>query len=96
MSYCSSSYQLNCDDPYSIIIHTIFTAQQGLNSIDLIDAAAALCPTAAPITDADIQRAFKRGLLTTEATSGLYVVNAAMADVNNSNRPYSCICQLYR
>ena len=103
--YCANNGTLNCQDPYSILIHVIlylgqqnptisaFTVEYIHNNIGV------LCPTVSwtlENTTYWVKNAYKRGLITTVGSSLLYAVNSRMALVNPINMKYFCISQLFK
>ncbi len=99
---CNSSTELNCQDPYSAIIHAILQLKEsnGSSVDDITSKLEEICESGLWDNDTvqtNIDLMLKRGLLIRSSDSAdHYLVNGNMARVNNKNKKYFCICLFYK
>jgi hypothetical protein len=99
MSYqCSlKNGQLNCSDPFSIIVHTILYLGKSSTLEEIYDSVGLICDVDWTLEETEIylNRAFKRGIVVSTSPTE-FSVNARMVKVNPLNAPYYCFNNLMR
>lgn len=102
-SYCVDQGQVNCSDPYSILIYAILGLGlngdvEGATLQQITDYIPLVCPNVSyTITEVTnlVTAATKQGILV-RGTPTTWAVNAAMSRVNPINAKYFCVGQYYK
>jgi len=91
--------QVNCSDPFSVLIFVLLSLAQpeGATAEAVAAHLSQVCPSVTWTTaelEAHLLAAWRQGIITT-VLPGTYAVNAGMVRINPANREYYCLCQLY-